>query len=273
MKANEILKEDDRYSHYQELEDYQLAKAIATYKDIIAAYIKNGNGLYRGVESEATAILGDGRLLERKSTSTKNWFTLIMDNAPEWSEYPKRSKSYIASNDTSYAEAYGNLYVIIPLEDQPIGVCPDYDLWESFDNTLGELGDFRGVGHFTHIIDGLIRDIQNQTENRAIASLVPNDSSFKHMVSAFSAFDEALKDLPDLKIEEQKVLDMVRERGFVKTMEFAISPDKNGFEVVKGYQNVTKPTTDMGNEIWMSGKVLMLAPEVIADFKAGKYEN
>lgn len=68
----------------------------------------------------------------RKSRHTSNHYTVILD-AVLPSDYPKRSASMICANwdNLDHADGYGSLYAIFPFDDVKIGVCPDYDIWET----------------------------------------------------------------------------------------------------------------------------------------------
>ena len=86
------------------------------------------------------------RTTDRKSANTYNYYTLWMDNDPEWTEYPKRSKSLICSTTKSTASAYGTPVVVVPLTNCKIGICPYRDLWNSF-KSIPILNDLTGWIH------------------------------------------------------------------------------------------------------------------------------
>ena len=71
--------------------------------------------------------------LPRVSRNTHNYYTLWMDNHPDWEGWPKRSRSFVCTTDRTKAERYGNQYVIIPLIDEhtPVAMCPTSDIWTS----------------------------------------------------------------------------------------------------------------------------------------------
>ena len=101
----------------------------------------------------------------RKSQNTHNYYTLIFDNHPEMKDFPKRSKSLIASTDFSVASGYlanaifrnpipdftptsGEPTIIIPFDDSRIGATGRGDIWHIstvlFDNhdTLPQFNRF-----------------------------------------------------------------------------------------------------------------------------------
>ncbi len=92
--------------------------------------------IYRGVnyDSKGYLLKGDSRTEERKSANTLNYYTLLLDNVlPEWKEYPKRSRSFICTTELTKTYLYGNTYQVYPIGDPLIGICPEADLWISFD--------------------------------------------------------------------------------------------------------------------------------------------
>lgn len=74
----------------------------------------------------------------RKSANTANYFTLWHDNHPDWSEFPKRSRSFICSNDFDIANNFGDTHLLIPYDDAHIGVVPEEDLFGAITSPIGE---------------------------------------------------------------------------------------------------------------------------------------
>ena len=64
----------------------------------------------------------EGRKL-RKSAYADNYYTLLINHLPCWSEFPKRQ--VICAN---YDKAYGKLYRIIPFDNTKIGMTPKNDI-------------------------------------------------------------------------------------------------------------------------------------------------
>lgn len=78
---------------------------------------------------------------ERKSANTANYFTWWHDNHPDWADFPKRSRSFICSNDYDIANAYGNVLLLIPFDTAHIGVIPTHDLFVAIKGPTGETLD------------------------------------------------------------------------------------------------------------------------------------
>jgi hypothetical protein len=118
-------------------------EAINLIKQHCMGYIKSKNSkIYRGTFNSSSTFLGDSNLgKERKSANTSNYYTLYLDNAPEWKGYPKRSRSFICSTDKSNAQGFGSLYLVLPYDDANIGIVPTADLWHAFEGEadLGSL--------------------------------------------------------------------------------------------------------------------------------------
>jgi len=76
--------------------------------------------------------------VDRISRDCENYYTLIMDNAPEWKDYPKRSKSFICS--LLYSNMNGNAFVVIPNDNSIWGVCNEVDIYDSFINGMDAAG-------------------------------------------------------------------------------------------------------------------------------------
>jgi len=97
----------------------------------VEAY-KKGNVIYRGIFRLDEFIYVQPSKFTRDSANTRNYYTLINDNAPAWKDYPKRSKSIICSTNKHRASGYGDVYIVFPFDSAKIGVCSSYDYWFSF---------------------------------------------------------------------------------------------------------------------------------------------
>lgn len=90
--------------------------------------------LWRGMTSgEDCYVLHGGAGTPRKSKNTRNYYTVIMDEFLPRLGYPKRSQSIICANEENrhYAASFGTLYAIFPYDGVPIGVCSNFDIWET----------------------------------------------------------------------------------------------------------------------------------------------
>jgi len=94
--------------------------------------------IYRGVYGDEKISLSnfmvyDPKAIERKSANTQNFYTWIIDNSPQWKDFPKRSKSLICATDREIADNFGEvLYRVIPFDNAKIGKCSTSDFWQAF---------------------------------------------------------------------------------------------------------------------------------------------
>lgn len=67
----------------------------------------------------------------RKSINKSDHITMIIDEFPSWSEFPKRKNSIIFSHNMKYNNGtFGsNLFFVIPFDGAKFGVVPSNDLW------------------------------------------------------------------------------------------------------------------------------------------------
>lgn len=76
--------------------------------------------------------------VHRVSRDCVNYYTLIMDNSPEWKDYPKRSNSFICSMNTSNYN--GTSYIVIPRNGSKWGVCDSTDIYDAFFKGFESIG-------------------------------------------------------------------------------------------------------------------------------------
>src|SRR5271168_3608736 len=115
--------------------------------------MKENKFIYKGFNTNLghNFLLTDPSQKERKSANTSNQYTLLMDNLPAWKEYPKRSRSLVCSTSSDRAASYGNVYLVLPFNGARIGICPEYDIWDSFYELSGygiaDADDFATILH------------------------------------------------------------------------------------------------------------------------------
>ena len=107
---NDILSEEDAIKWIKEQNEFN-TKEPFIYK-----------GLSGGFNLD-NFILTDPKKYNRTSQNSYNYYTTIMSNVSEWSEYPKRSESLICSTAYDDASGYGSTFIVIPKDGSKWGVC------------------------------------------------------------------------------------------------------------------------------------------------------
>lgn len=124
-------------------------------------YNKTGVVLYRGMPGNGDYYQIDPKSSTRRSQYTDNYYTLVMDNDPRWSKFPKRSESLICTTREGKASGYGGTVMqVFPYDGANFGVASGDDIWESFEqnnlrgDSLGELNSFlNGIASY-YDLDG-----------------------------------------------------------------------------------------------------------------------
>jgi len=93
--------------------------------------------IYRGIPIEDDGntlyLLSPNPKIHRSSANTTNYYTLIINNAPAWKQFPKRE--VICTTDIDTAHGYGQPFIVYPTNGAKIGVVPGADIWsQEFDS-------------------------------------------------------------------------------------------------------------------------------------------
>lgn len=173
---------DEHRVKHTPLTKSELAELLKT--DYSSAYKKflENKIMFRGVNDSTRYFIGRYGLLKpglRVSQYARyNLYTrLFSDILPSWRGYPPRNRSFICSTSTSYAAQFtssesgrpptmANVYAVLPKNGAVIGVCPDVDLWWSFE-TIVKKG--LGLEDFQHLLLGVIEFIGVQLDEVASA--------------------------------------------------------------------------------------------------------
>ena len=120
---------------------------------VLAAMKRTDVTYYRGASYLNGIGLIDSRKFNRMSANTANFYTVWIDNSPEWKHFPKRSKGLICSTSHSTARGYGATFTVIPSDDSIVGNCGASDFWHSFPK-ITDVGfyDLDNLASWTHRI-------------------------------------------------------------------------------------------------------------------------
>lgn len=130
--------------------------------------------ILRGMNGAKSAYLVNGETGVRKSVNTTNHYTVILDEFLPKLGYPKRSASLICGTyaNKSYVSSYGTIFAIIPFNGVKIGVCPEFDVFETkitLFNHTANISKWNDTFDFSNIRDenfkALTKDISEASFN------------------------------------------------------------------------------------------------------------
>lgn len=211
--------------------------------------------LWRGRKNPSYDIgYVDPTLIKRSSRDNQDYYNLILDNAPNWRNYPKRSQSLICTTQKSNAKTYGEVFFVIPFDNPTIGVCPQFDLWWSFPRLkhvgIRNLEDletflehinylcFGGLGSALQLDDSsynsLVRDLERINQKKEILKKKRDEWFYLSLKPAFNNYLESDKSLLEWLME-------------------LLDPDKNGFKIVNDPRNIPLEV-----EAWTDSKAILV---------------
>lgn len=201
--------------------------------------------IYRGdkqLVSKAGFLYVDPSETVRKSKNTTNFYTSVFDVIPSWIDWPKRSRSFIASTDGGTASAFGNsrnVWIIIPFNGVQIGVCSGSDLWDT--QVLDGTKENCGVDDLNSVFEGV-----GCEEYSDLDKLSDSDLSFLNR---------------QLRTQFQTISDVK------EWVAIAYSPKSLQMEK---YTTATLPREIMtqDREVWVSGKCMMISLDMWSRLKA-----
>ena len=219
-------------------------------------YVEEDTLIYRGIEdvSDRAVYFVKPKEHTRVSRNTANYYTLLIDNSPRWSKYPKRSKSIICSTSRETADLYGKVFVVIPKKGSSIGICPDNDIWASFSKI-----DLANFGY-------VLNDIFNNTPN-----CIKNPNTIHELLKNFEIFDNYIKNISNnwseldkfIKIDKtinsnfvSSLIDAILDEN-MKTIDFiedTLDPEKNGF----GLSKAGSFRIHGDYEVWTDGESMLI---------------
>lgn len=232
-----------------------------------------------------------------KKDASGNVYTLLIDNLNSWQKFPKRSKSLICTTDQYTAENYGNVYLVIPFDSAKWGVCPEADIWDSF-NTLEDVFDTSTLQDFNPRFNDLAISLQQlfpEKLKKFNIKDIRHTTNFKTLLNLLKAMDSCLEELQhDTPKYEKNNPNIIRTYGPVKDwyyntlndiytfvqlrkkhgnigniLAYALNPDKNGF-VLASNKDMNKyvgkyGTDSTDKEVWTDSDCVIIDPDKFTD--------
>lgn len=209
---------------------------------------KKGNIIFRGVSRTEDALLIDpskSKTPRRSAYVGSNYYTLLIDNLPSWSKFPKRSQSIVCSTSKSKAADYGvtsDPYIVFPKDGSKIGVCSKDDIFFSFPHLFKKF-DIKSMSTFSDFMEALDKSL-----GRA-----GSDSSWNLLKNMFKDLDST--DVRELDIDMFAMDKINQLKGnSLKKMNDLLDPKKNRFEL-----KTIGDTIPHSREVWTDGESILLS--------------
>ena len=210
--------------------------------------------IVRGMDvNDSNYLFTTPSLFERRSANTTNEYTLMIDNSPEWKNYPKRSESLICGTvaNVGYAEGFGDIYIVLPIDNWPtkIGVCSKFDLWQSFKHFTGT----KGLDNLNYQIrlaigeainDDDVPDYPTWEEFKELCKKTTKFLTTKNAVMS-SAIKNTWKDVVNGKYT------------FEEQIRRYLDPKDNDIELLS-YEQLAQITNGSEREVWLSNDSVLL---------------
>lgn len=183
-----------------------------------------------------------------------NYYKLVQDLSNPWEDYPQRK--IFCSTNKSYANDYGELFVVVPYDNTDWGICPTLSNWASFPRVEEFLGAERPDPRvFNHFVKVVTKDFLGE---------IPDQNSFDDLKIKLNEVGDLIEDLMIKDIKDKKYSHVLRRWLISKVGEkydqlskflfnVVMGPEKNGFE----YQNSWKGTGN-NREVWTDGPCLYI---------------
>lgn len=277
VERSELVK-----STFKGLTKEQTLEYVKSHCKKALAEFKAGRIIFRGIKTKDEYGFISPSSIERHSANTYNLYNVIMSESSNWAKYPPRNKSAICTIDTWKAQRYsynGMPHIVLPVDGFILGVCPDHDIFVSFNDTLSELLNvshpslrvFNGIVLATLVMSGVVNA---QTNN--FAELLDNGSrsdevfhdagKVKHLFSEFDRRYAKDKDLSKLLATVKLDGDggaapalamrlLTNYKGDLwKLCSQILDPNKNGFMLLKNQI----PEQGKSKEAWTDSDCIVL---------------
>lgn len=200
--------------------------------------------LWRGILSDNEFMIQ--KPVKRKSAYTDNYYTILFSEVlPSWKNYPKRNHSIICTNNQRYTEDFGNTFMAFPKNNSILGICPEYDLWYSFDKYNDGYLDRFNIDFSTLI------DLSNYNDK-----INDKKSMLKFMkyLQEWSHTDQYEIAMKEETYDESSILNHTE--NLLEHLDNILSPYKNNFKLSSIEDLIDLDLEN--NEIWFDNDCLLI---------------
>lgn len=204
--------------------------------------------IYRGNErlDDKYYFIDPTKSYERISPFAEyNFYNLLLSNLPSWKKYPKRNKSVICTTSSENARHRGRdiYYFVLPVDGANIGICPDRDIWDCFNDSGVDLEDFGN-----HLDDFF------ETNNISVS-----DNDYNDFVDACKKIDkykeEGSLDIYD-SFSDWLIKFKKTDKTFLEYLNNLLNPNKNNFKLVTVGKKI-----GYDREVWTGDKCVLVRTE------------
>lgn len=225
--------------------------------------LKSGYTIYRGRPNAGQVLFHTPYSTPRRSKSLDdNYYNLLLSHLSNWSDYPKREKSLIGATRELIAQKYGLVYVVFPLGNPEIAICPHDDIWDSFPYLTNKL-KINDLEAFNSVLDIFLEDALGQRPNGLDKNYLKLQKAFKEIKKRWKENPQQLKKRFLTSLPETIMSNMYREvflnhDGDLESMLMEwLDPTANGFKKIEWEFFDEKNA----REVWFS------APSVLIEYK------
>jgi len=215
---------------------------------------RSGNAvIYRGISGmqDQFFIVTPTKGTERRSRyADGNYYTLLIDNLPSWSNYPKRSRSVVCSTNIDNAEGRSDgsgAYIVLPFDGSKIAVCSEEDIWISFPNLdmnswhKGDINQLNTFFHESGISENGFPDSLKKITNKDF----------------FRDFNDSYQDSQVIRKLFYKFADLPNTVTLYDFLNKEMNPAVNDFSIVTAGSKIKKDV-----EVWTEGRCLLIKNDI-----------
>lgn len=243
--------------------DLVSSKNVKRILNEVGVDLDNDHAIFRSLDIPSSTF-GDNEALlitptkERNSAYARNYYTLLINNLPSWSEYPKRT--HICSN--KYFRFNQEVYRVIPLKSTAkIGICPGDDIQAPYKNSpkkksIYELSKIYSDYDLSEYL-GRLQIVDEKDWNK-----------FKHDLKEIKKTIENSKETLKLKLVSEVLGRDIIDMFDIDKVNNIFNPEDLKFNVM---DYAEYKTTDLGqnsgsihlgsdnvHEVWLDGEILLL---------------
>lgn len=260
--------------------DKVVALLKAHCSEAFSQYVKTGKTLYKGFSGGKIGAVNyyamDPSQIERVSQNTNNMYTYFTSKvSPLWKQMPPRNRSLICSSSVMYSGYYGRVFRVFPEDGTPIAVCPENDMWNSFQQTLGMESVSSIVIFLQNVLIKVLKSsgsipsdsVSYQFDKGQLDNYYPAFFKMPMKKTVQAAFAD--HEMKPWQLDELGIDDLPNHMTVGDYLEEKLNPEKNGFKIYSTSDIGSIPSYGEGRECWFSGRCVLVHEDMLGNIITG----
>lgn len=253
---------------YETIDSFVRVKFLLESAYMFKKKVNNKFEIWKGISTNNTPdffIINTDDHIRKSANTETGYYNLWIDNNEDWQNYPKRSKSIIATTTKKNSYNYSNnVYRLFPLgkiENLKIGICPESDIWQSFHNEIKKI-----QANLHPNISAIMKEVDTYYKLLSMNKSKPDN--YSELLDIISNVDKEKQNIERNRFNILLNYSKDYNIPLLDVFDNLLSPELNDFRLITDYERLQKNIIyNRPHEIWFEHRSLAISEKALEEYK------